>query len=262
MLGRRGTVTDVGGGTDVSLDGASALSLDGVSREYRRGVRALDEVSLQLPRGRFLAVMGRSGSGKSTMLACAAGLDRPTGGTVRVGGTDLSGLTPEALTRLRRDRIGFVFQDLNLLPALTVLENVALPLLLAETGGIPAAEERARRALAAVGLPDRADDAPARLSGGQRQRVAVARALVTGAGLLLADEPTGALDPVTAQEVLGLLRHTVDTEGNAVLMVTHDPAAARWADSTVFLTDGRVTGCLERPDEAAIRRELARGPVR
>ncbi|GAA2065509.1 ABC transporter ATP-binding protein [Streptomyces albiaxialis] len=246
------------------------LGLDRVSREYRRGVRALDDVSLHLPPGRFLAVMGRSGSGKSTMLACAAGLDRPTSGTVRVGGTDLSGLKPEALTRLRRDRVGFVSQDLNLLPALTVLENVALPLLLAGAapgaapGGAP--EERARRALAAVGLPDRADDRPARLSGGQRQRVAVARALVTGAGLLLADEPTGALDPVTAHEVLALLRHTADTEGHAVLMVTHDPAAARWADQTVFLTDGRLTGCLERPGEAEIRRELGRertpAPVR
>lgn len=236
---------------------ASALRLDGVSREYRGGPRALDRVSLTLPHGRFLAVMGRSGSGKSTMLTCAAGLDRPTEGTVTLGGTDLSGLGEAARTRLRRDRVGFVFQELNLLPSLDVAENVALPLLLA--GAEPtAALDRARGALAGVGLPDRWQDPPARLSGGQLQRVAVARALVTEPEVILADEPTGALDPLTADGMLRLLRETADTAGHAVLVVTHDPAAATWADETLILTRGRVTARLERPTPAGVRRELGR----
>ncbi|MBO8191728.1 ABC transporter ATP-binding protein [Streptomyces oryzae] len=242
-----------------------ALELDGVSRSYGSR-RALAGVDLVLPPGRFLAVMGRSGSGKSTLLACAAGLDRPDEGSVTVGGTDLAALGERDRTRVRRDRIGFVFQDLNLLPALSARENVALPLLLAEEqssaralDGEPLAPlRRADRALAQVGLPDRAEAYPGQLSGGQRQRVAVARALVTAPEVILADEPTGALDPVTAQEVLGLLRRASAAGGPAVLMVTHDPAAAAMADRTVFLTDGRITATLERPSPEAVRGELAR----
>lgn len=256
MLGRHPTTTAP---RTEPAPPVSALRLDGVSRQYRGGPRALDRVSLTLPHGRFLAVMGRSGSGKSTMLTCAAGLDRPTEGTVTLGTTDLAGLGEAARTRLRRDRVGFVFQDLNLVPSLTVLENVALPLLLAGADAAsPDTLDRAHTVLARVGLPERARDSPARLSGGQRQRVAVARALVTAPEVILADEPTGALDPVTAHEVLQLLRDTADMSGHAVLVVTHDPVVAGWADQTLFLTRGRVTGCLERPTPAEVRGELSR----
>ncbi|GAA2239000.1 ABC transporter ATP-binding protein [Streptomyces amakusaensis] len=232
-----------------------ALTLDGVSRVYGRGPAArtaLDGVSLTVPRGRFLAVMGRSGSGKSTLLKCAAGLDRPTAGTVRIGGTALAGLGERELTRLRRDRIGFVFQSLNLVPSLTVRENAALPLLLA---GLPE-DGRAEAALAAVGMAGRADDSPAELSGGQRQRVAVARALITRPDVVFADEPTAALDPETAGTVLALLRRAADDSGRAVVLVTHDPAAAAWADEVLFLDRGGVAGVLARPDAELIRRTL------
>ncbi|WP_227025163.1 ABC transporter ATP-binding protein [Streptomyces tsukubensis] len=230
-----------------------ALTLEGVSREYRRGVPALHPLDLTVPRGRFLAVMGPSGCGKSTLLQCAAGLDRPTRGTVRIGRTELAALKESALTRLRRERVGFVFQAHNLVPSLNVLENVALPLLL---GGAPA-DGRALATLAAVGLAERRDAAPDELSGGERQRVAVARALVTQPDLVFADEPTGALDPATAQDVLALLRRAVD-EGHTVVMVTHDPAAAAWADEVLFLEKGRLAGHFAHPDPALVREVMAK----
>ncbi|MEU4892350.1 ABC transporter ATP-binding protein [Streptomyces sp. NPDC044780] len=229
-----------------------ALSLEGVSREYGRGVVALHPIHLTVPRGRFLAVMGPSGCGKSTLLQCAAGLDRPTAGTVRIGGTELSSLKEAALTRLRRERIGFVFQAHHLVPSLSVAENVALPLLL----GRRTVGDRALRGLAAVGLGDRGDASPSELSGGQCQRVAIARALVTAPDIVFADEPTGALDPAAAEEVLALLRQAVDREGHTVVMVTHDPFAAAWADEALFLMRGRLVGRQERPDAADIRRFL------
>ncbi|MDX2292576.1 MULTISPECIES: ABC transporter ATP-binding protein [Streptomyces] len=238
--------------------GTTAVALDRVVRRYggpAGGRAALDGVSLTVPRGAFLAVMGGSGSGKSTLLRCAAGLERPTSGTVRIGDADLDRLRPAALTRLRRDRIGFVFQSLNLVTALTVRENVALPLLLAGTSG---GDARALAGLAAVGLADRADDLPGTLSGGQRQRVAIARALVTEPEVVFADEPTAALDPVTAAEVLALLRHAVDAYGRTVVLVTHDPVAAAWADEAVFLAHGRIVDRLERPDAAGARAVLGR----
>ncbi|MDT0546507.1 ABC transporter ATP-binding protein [Streptomyces lonegramiae] len=231
---------------------ADALTLRGVSREYRRGVVALHPVDLTVPRGRFLAVMGPSGSGKSTLLQCAAGLDRPTAGTVRIGGTELASLKETALTRLRRERIGFVFQAHNLVPSLSVAENVALPLLL----GGEQPDGRAVRALAAVGLGERGEDRPTELSGGQRQRVAIARALVTEPDIVFADEPTGALDPATAQGVLALLRQAVDRGGHTVVMVTHDPAAAAWADEALFLARGRVVERLERPGADEVSRMM------
>ncbi|MEV0091465.1 ABC transporter ATP-binding protein [Streptomyces sp. NPDC050738] len=223
------------------------LTLDTVSRIYGHGsgpgTAALDGVSCTVPGGSFTAVVGPSGSGKSTFLQCAAGLDRPTSGTVRIGGTDLGGLKEASLTRLRRDRVGFVFQShaLNLVTSLTVEENVVLPLILA--GADPtsdAVRSRGRRLLARVGLGDRAGSAPAQLSGGQQQRVAVARALVTEPDVIFADEPTASLDPESAVLVLSLLRDAAYADGRAVVMVTHDPTAASWADTVLTMDAGKL----------------------
>ncbi|MFE2066612.1 ABC transporter ATP-binding protein [Streptomyces sp. NPDC059467] len=221
-----------------------AIQLHGVSRQYGSGsgdgvVTALDRVSLSFPAGTFTAVMGPSGSGKSTLLQCAAGLDRPTSGSVTVGGTDLTELSETGLTRLRREHIGFVFQAFNLLPSLTAEQNVALPLRLA---GRRPAKARVREVLDQVGLGGRTRHRPAELSGGQQQRVALARALITRPEVLFGDEPTGALDSRTGRAVLKLLRGMVDSQGQTVVMVTHDPVAASYADRVVFLVDGRVAG--------------------
>jgi putative ABC transport system ATP-binding protein len=220
----------------------NAIQLRSVSREYGSGsgrVTALDQVSLAFPRGTFTAVMGPSGSGKSTLLQCAAGLDRPASGSVTVGDTELTGLSETKLTLLRRERIGFVFQAFNLLPSLTAEQNVALPLRLA---GRRPKRARVREVLGQVGLGDRAGHRPSEMSGGQQQRVALARALITRPEVLFGDEPTGALDSRTSHEVLSLLRGMVDTEGQTIIMVTHDPVAASYADRVVFLVDGRVNG--------------------
>ncbi|PPS72421.1 ABC transporter ATP-binding protein [Streptomyces sp. MH60] len=232
-------------GTPAATPGL-AVELRGVRRQYGRGagtVHALAGVDLGLPRGTFTAVMGPSGSGKSTFLQCAAGLDRPSAGSVRLGGTEITGMNENELTELRRSRLGFVFQAFNLLPSLTVEQNVLLPLRLA---GQRQDRGRAAAVLAQVGLADKARRRPGELSGGQQQRVAVARALVTTPDVIFADEPTGALDTGTAAEVLGLLRHAVDTLGATVVMVTHDPAAAAWADRVLFLADGAFADQLER----------------
>ncbi|MDN3271138.1 ABC transporter ATP-binding protein [Streptomyces sp. MA15] len=234
-----------------------AVELRGVRRQYGRGagaVQALAGVDLALPRGTFTAVMGPSGSGKSTFLQCAAGLDRPSAGSVRLGGTEITGMSENELTELRRSRLGFVFQAFNLLPSLTVEQNVLLPLRLA---GRRQDRGRAARVLAQVGLADKARRRPGELSGGQQQRVAVARALVTGPDVVFADEPTGALDTGTAAEVLGLLRHAVDTLGATVVMVTHDPAAATWADRVLFLADGAFADDLERGSAERIAERMA-----
>ncbi|MGW5676603.1 ABC transporter ATP-binding protein [Streptomyces sp. NPDC003860] len=218
------------------------IQLRCITRRYGTAdtsVTALDQVSLDFPRGSFTAVMGPSGSGKSTLLQCAAGLDRPTSGSVTIAGTELTGMSERRLTLLRRERIGFVFQAFNLLPALTAEQNVALPLRLA---GRRPQKARVRAVLAQVGLGDRARHRPTELSGGQQQRVALARALMTRPDVLFADEPTGALDSRTGREVLALLRGAVDDEGRTVVMVTHDPVAASYADRVVFLVDGRVHG--------------------
>lgn len=227
---------------------ATALSLESVSRRYGRrgGARetvALDAVSCAVPAGSFTAVVGPSGSGKSTFLQCAAGLDRPTSGTVRIGGTDLGSLSEAALTRLRRDRVGFVFQShaLNLVPSLSIEENVVLPLVLA--GADPADAgvlARGQDLLARVGLAGRGAESPTTLSGGQQQRVAVARALVTEPAVIFADEPTASLDPESAALVLGLLRDAVRIDGRTVVMVTHDPVAASWADTVLTMDGGRL----------------------
>lgn len=219
-----------------------AIQVRSLSRHYGSGdgaVTALDRVSLSFPAGTFTAVMGPSGSGKSTLLQCAAGLDRPTSGSVTVGGTELTALSERGLTLLRRRRIGFVFQAFNLLPSLTAEQNVALPLRLA--GRRPSAA-RVRDTLRQVGLGERARHRPSELSGGQQQRVALARALITRPEVLFGDEPTGALDTRTSRDVLALLRGMVDDEGQTVIMVTHDPVAASFADRVVFLVDGRAGG--------------------
>ncbi|MET9391803.1 ABC transporter ATP-binding protein [Streptomyces sp. NPDC006624] len=231
-----------------------AVRLDSVTRTYGE-VTALGGVSLALPAGTFTAVMGPSGSGKSTLLQCAAGLDRPTSGSVTVGGTELTGLSERRLTLLRRERVGFVFQAFNLLPSLTAEQNVALPLRLA---GRRVPRARVRQALEQVGLADRAAHRPGRLSGGQQQRVALARALITRPDVLFGDEPTGALDTRTGREVLGLLRGMVDREGQTVVMVTHDPVAAAYADRVVFLVDGRLGGELTGADADTIATRTTR----
>ncbi|MFB8083561.1 ABC transporter ATP-binding protein [Streptomyces sp. NPDC056013] len=231
----------------------SAVRLRGLTRHHR-DVRALDGVDLDFGAGTFTAVMGPSGSGKSTLLQCAAGLDRPTSGRVEVGGVSLEGLSERRLTLLRRDRIGFVFQSFNLLPALTAAQNVALPLRLA--GRRPSRTE-VREALARVGLAGRERHRPGELSGGQQQRVAIARALITRPAVLFGDEPTGALDSTTSREVLDMLRELVDRNGQTIVMVTHDPVAAARADRVVFLVDGRVAGELQAPTVETVAARMA-----
>lgn len=235
-----------------------AVALDRVTKTYgrdRRFVAALAEVSVGFHRGTFTAVMGPSGSGKSTLLHCAAGLDRPTSGRVWLGDIDLSGMSETALTKLRRARVGFVFQAFNLVGALTVRQNITLPFRLAGTR-----PDRAwlDEVVGRVGLGDRLRHRPAELSGGQQQRVAIARALVVRPEVIFCDEPTGALDTQTAGEVLALLRSAVDDAGQTVVMVTHDPVAASYADRVVVLADGRVVDDLPQPGADRIAERLAR----
>jgi putative ABC transport system ATP-binding protein len=234
-----------------------AVQLISVSKVYGSGpnaVTALDQVSVGLAKGSFTAVMGPSGSGKSTLLHCAAGLDRPTSGGVVLGDIELSVLGEAALTRVRRERVGFVFQAYNLLASLTVEQNITLPLRLADRR-----VDRAwlHQVVTAVGLADRLAYRPSQLSGGEQQRVAIARALVTRPDAIFADEPTGALDTRTGRQVLRLLRDIVDTAGQTVLLVTHDPVTAAFADRVVFLADGRLAGSLEEPSPDAIVERMA-----
>jgi putative ABC transport system ATP-binding protein len=233
-----------------------ALRLNGVSKVYGAGdgvVHALRDVSIELRRGTFTAVMGPSGSGKSTFLHCAAGLDKPTSGQVWLGDAELSGMKETQLTVLRRERIGFVFQAYNLLTTLTVQQNITLPLRLA---GRSVDKALLAEVVRAVGLSDRLNRLPSELSGGQQQRVAIARALVTRPDAVFADEPTGALDTRTARQVLELLRHVVTGMGQTVLMVTHDPVAASYADSVVFLADGQFAGEMHRPTPERIAERM------
>ncbi|MFI5675156.1 ABC transporter ATP-binding protein [Streptomyces cellulosae] len=234
-----------------------ALRLVKVSKTYGAddsAVTALDGVTLTLGRGTFTAVMGPSGSGKSTLLQCAAGLDLPDSGIVRVDGTELTGGSEAELTRFRRGRIGFVFQQYNLLDTLTVAQNTVLPLRLA---GRRVDRRRTREVLTAVGLGDRLGHRPDQLSGGQRQRVAIARALVAEPRVIFADEPTGALDTRSARDVLRLLQDAVRVHGRTVVMVTHDPVAASYADSVLFLADGRLAGRMDGPTPDAVAERLA-----
>jgi putative ABC transport system ATP-binding protein len=215
----------------------STTELRRVYGEGETAVHALRGVTLSFPSGQFAAIMGPSGSGKSTLMHLLAGLDRPTAGSVVVDGSELANLDDKALTRLRRDRLGFVFQAFNLVPVLTAEENILLPLTLA---GRKPDREWLDKLIAAVGLGDRLDHRPSELSGGQQQRVAVARALIHRPAVVFADEPTGNLDSASSDEVLGLLRQAADEFGQTVVMVTHDAHAASIADRIVVLSDGRV----------------------
>jgi putative ABC transport system ATP-binding protein len=223
------------------------VQLFAVRKLYGTGdhsVAALDGVTISFPRGSFAAIMGPSGSGKSTLLQCAAGLDEPTEGQIRLAGVDIGRQNETERTKLRRDHIGFVFQAFNLVESLTAAQNVELP---SRFAGRRVSREQVSDALAAVGLSERANHRPSQLSGGQQQRVALARALVTRPDVLFADEPTGALDTVTSREVLRMMRMLVDKQGQTTLMVTHDPAAAAVADVVVFLKDGRVADRITLP---------------
>jgi putative ABC transport system ATP-binding protein len=224
-----------------------AARVDAAVKTYGSGrteVRALDGIDLTLERGRFTAVMGPSGSGKSTLMHCLAGLDTLTSGRIVLGGTDLSGLDDRALTLLRRDHLGFVFQAFNLVPTLTAEENITLPSRLARRAPDP---EWLDTVIDTVGLRDRLRHRPSELSGGQQQRVAVARALSTRPEILFADEPTGNLDSRSSGEILAFLRRAVDQMAQTIVMVTHDPTAAAHADQVVFLADGRVVDALDAP---------------
>jgi putative ABC transport system ATP-binding protein len=227
-----------------------AVELRQVVKTYGAGpnaVTALDDVSMAFPATGFTAVMGPSGSGKSSLLHCAAGLDRPTSGSVVVDGIEIADLDDRALTRLRRTRLGFVFQSFNLLPTLTVRQNVLLP---QELGAPRTRRAAADQLLERLGLGRRADHYPSELSGGQQQRAAIARALLTEPAVIFADEPTGALDSTAAAEVLGLLRDAASRQ--SVVMVTHDPVAASYADKVVFFADGRIADVVESPEPAAV----------
>jgi putative ABC transport system ATP-binding protein len=224
----------------------AAAAIDAV-KVYGRGdagVGALGGVSVELLAGRFTAIMGPSGSGKSTLLHCMAGLDSLTQGRVFIGGHDLAGLSDKQLTVLRRERVGFVFQAFNLLPMMTAAENIGLPFQLA---GRKPDRDWLDTVVATVGLADRLGHKPSELSGGQQQRVAIARALATRPDIVFADEPTGNLDSRSGAEILGFLRRAVDEFGQSVAMVTHDPVAAGYADSVVFLADGHVVDQMTDP---------------
>jgi putative ABC transport system ATP-binding protein len=224
----------------------------GLTKIYGTGdtaVRALDAVDVTIDAGRYTAVMGPSGSGKSTLMHCLAALDDATSGQVVVDGVELGTLSDKELTRLRRERLGFVFQAFNLLPTLTALENLTLPSALAGRRPDP---EWLDAVIDAVGLRDRLSHRPSELSGGQQQRVAVARALASRPALVFADEPTGNLDSRTGGEILGFLRRAVSELRQTIVMVTHDPVAASYADEVVFLADGRIVGHLDDPTPQSV----------
>ncbi|HEX7094325.1 MAG TPA: ABC transporter ATP-binding protein [Acidimicrobiales bacterium] len=229
-----------------AVGAAAARAIDAV-KIYGRGhtaVRALDGVTVEFARGRFTAIMGPSGSGKSTLMHCMAGLDSLTSGRVFIGDTDLSQLDEKSLTLLRRDQVGFVFQAFNLVPTLTAIENIRLPLDLARREGD---KEWIDMVVKTVGLGDRLQHRPNELSGGQQQRVAVARALASRPAIIFADEPTGNLDSRTGAEILEFMRRAVDELGQTIVMVTHDPVAASYAHRVVFLQDGRIVDEMADP---------------
>ncbi len=248
--------------TDVSPETTTGpvISVHGLTKVYGHGdsqIVALDHVDLEVARATFTAVMGPSGSGKSTLMHALAGLDSATSGSVALEGRELTSLDDRSLTEVRRDRVGFVFQSFNLVPTLTARQNILLP---SSIAGRRVPQERLDRVINAVGLRDRLDHRPSELSGGQQQRVALARALVTEPAVIFADEPTGNLDSTSTAEVLTLLRQAVDDLGQTVVMVTHEPDAAAWADRALFLVDGRIVADLGAPTRETILTALAARP--
>ncbi|NBE56132.1 ABC transporter ATP-binding protein [Streptomyces boluensis] len=242
-----------GGGT-----GQVAARARGLTKAYGTGetaVRALDAVDVDIARGRFTAVMGPSGSGKSTLMHCLAGLDSVSAGQVWLGDTEITGLKDRELTRLRRDRVGFMFQSFNLLPTLTAAENITLPM---DIAGRRPDKAWLERVIDTLGLRDRLTHRPAQLSGGQQQRVACARALASRPELIFADEPTGNLDSRAGLEVLGFLREAVDRLDQTVVMVTHDPSAAAHSDLVLFLGDGRIVDALREPTADRVLERMKR----
>jgi putative ABC transport system ATP-binding protein len=242
--------------TATPVAATAAVAAVDLVKVYGRGetaVRALDGVSVGFGRAVFTAIMGPSGSGKSTLMHCLAGLDTATSGQVLLGGTDLTRQSDRVLTRVRRERIGFLFQSFNLLPQLTAEQNILLPIDLA---GRPVDRELFDQVVGVLGIRDRLTHRPSELSGGQQQRVALARALLSRPEVVFADEPTGNLDSRSGAEVLGFLRDCVRTLGQTVVMVTHDPVAAGYADRVVLLADGRIAGEIDRPDRATVAEAL------
>ena len=234
--------------TQATVTTGPAARAVGAKKYYGEGdteVRALDDVDVEFDRGKFTAIMGPSGSGKSTLMHCQAGLDTLTGGQVFIGDTDLSALSERDLTLLRRDSVGFVFQAFNLVPTLSALENITLPMDLA---GVTPDQEWLDEVITTVGLADRTNHRPNELSGGQQQRVAVSRALASRPEIIFADEPTGNLDSTTGTEILAFMKQAVDNLGQTIVMVTHDPLAAAYADRVIFLADGKVVDELLDPD--------------
>jgi putative ABC transport system ATP-binding protein len=243
--------------TSVSPSLAAARAID-IVKSYGTGptaVRALDHVDVELRRGEFTAIMGPSGSGKSTLMHCLAGLDTVSSGSVAIADVELRGLSDKKMTALRRDRIGFVFQSFNLVPTLTALENITLPMAIA--GRRPDAEWLAT-VIDTLGLRDRLHHRPAELSGGQQQRVAVGRALAGRPDIVFGDEPTGNLDSRSSGEVLRILRESVDRLGQTVVVVTHDPHAAGYADRVLFLADGRIVDELHAPTAESVLDRMKR----
>jgi putative ABC transport system ATP-binding protein len=230
----------------VATNGVAARAVDAV-KTYGKGeaaVHALAGVTIDFPTGRFTAIMGPSGSGKSTLMQCVAGLDRLTGGSAFIGDTELSGLSKTDLTLLRRDRLGFIFQQYNLIPTLSAQENMLLPLTLA---GRATEDDWFDQIVRTVGMEKRLKNLPSQLSGGQQQRVAVARALLPRPEIVFADEPTGALDSTTGTEMLTFMRRAVDETGQTIVMVTHDPHAASFANHVLFLADGQIVDEMAGP---------------
>jgi putative ABC transport system ATP-binding protein len=235
-----------------TMTSTAAAGATEATKYYGEGdttVHALDGVTVSFERGKFTAIMGPSGSGKSTLMHCLAGLDRLTSGRVFIGETYLDTLNDSQLTELRRDMVGFVFQAFNLIPTLSAAENITLPMDLA---GRKPDQDWFHQVVSTLGLDDRLSHRPSELSGGQQQRVAVARALASRPQIIFADEPTGNLDSRSGAEILQFMRAAVDELGQTIVMVTHDPNAAAYADRVVFLVDGRIVQELDRPSAAAV----------
>jgi putative ABC transport system ATP-binding protein len=249
------TILKAGGNGDRSAVAAAARS---VTKAYGSGetrVLALESVDVDIARGRFTAIMGPSGSGKSTLMHCLAGLDTVTEGRIWVGGTEITGLRDKKLTQLRRDKIGFIFQSFNLLPTLNAVENITLPM---DIAGRRVDRDWLDRVVKTVGLGDRLKHRPTQLSGGQQQRVAVARALAARPEIIFGDEPTGNLDSRAGAEILGFLRRSVDELGQTIVMVTHDPVAASYADRVLYLADGAIVDEMTSPTAQSVLDRMLR----